>query len=74
MSMPFSHFVIIAGSTLRGEEEAVIRAFNRVRASGVNALLVIAARHPERFSEVERVSGNWGPEGKTIYGVVYARA
>jgi 3-deoxy-D-manno-octulosonic-acid transferase len=47
--------VIIAGSTLKGEEEPVIRAFNRVRASGVNALLIIAARHPERFDEVERV-------------------
>ncbi len=47
--------VIIAGSTLRGEEEAVIRAFNRVRAAGNSALLVIAARHPERFAEAERL-------------------
>lgn len=58
--MPPNRPVIIAGSTLRGEEEAVIRAFNRVRASGVNALLVIAARHPERFSEVERVCRHEG--------------
>ena len=47
--------VLVAGSTLRGEEEAVIRAFNRVRTSGNSALLVIAARHPERFTEVERL-------------------
>jgi 3-deoxy-D-manno-octulosonic-acid transferase len=47
--------VIVAGSTLRGEEDAVIRAFNRVRTAGGNALLVIAARHPERFAEVERL-------------------
>jgi 3-deoxy-D-manno-octulosonic-acid transferase len=47
--------VIVAGSTLRGEEEAVIRAFNRVRTTGTSALLVIAARHPERFAEVERL-------------------
>ena len=52
--VPPTRAVIIAGSTLKGEEEPVIRAFNRVRASGVNALLVIAARHPERFDEVER--------------------
>ena len=52
--------VIIAGSTLKGEEEPVIRAFNRVRASGVNALLVIAARHPERFDEVERLCRHEG--------------
>jgi 3-deoxy-D-manno-octulosonic-acid transferase len=39
--------VLIAGSTMRGEDEAVIRAFNRVRTTpgGANALLVIAARH-----------------------------
>ena len=55
--------VIIAGSTLKGEEEPVIRAFNRVRASGVNALLVIAARHPERFDEVERLCRH---EGLTV--------
>jgi 3-deoxy-D-manno-octulosonic-acid transferase len=61
--------VLVAGSTLRGEEEAVIRAFNRLRtagpstalganpatALGASALLVIAARHPERFAEVERL-------------------
>ena len=52
--------VIIAGSTLKGEEEPVIRAFNRVRASGVNALLIIAARHPERFAEVERICRHEG--------------
>jgi 3-deoxy-D-manno-octulosonic-acid transferase len=55
--------VIIAGSTLKGEEEPVIRAFNRVRASGTNALLVLAARHPERFDEVERLCRH---EGLTV--------
>jgi 3-deoxy-D-manno-octulosonic-acid transferase len=52
--------VVVAGSTLRGEEEAVIRAFNRVRTLGSGALLVIAARHPERFGEVERLCRNEG--------------
>jgi 3-deoxy-D-manno-octulosonic-acid transferase len=49
--------VFVAGSTQRGEDEAVIRAFNRVRttAAGANALLVLAARHPERFGEVEQL-------------------
>jgi 3-deoxy-D-manno-octulosonic-acid transferase len=55
--------VIIAGSTLKGEEEPVIRAFNRIRASGANALLIIAARHPERFDEVERLCRQ---EGLTV--------
>jgi 3-deoxy-D-manno-octulosonic-acid transferase len=54
--------VLIAGSTMRGEDEAVIRAFNRVRVTpgGANALLVIAARHPERFDEVERLCKSEG--------------
>ena len=49
--------VLMAGSTLRGEEEPVVRAFNRLRTThgGQGALLVIAARHPERFAEVERL-------------------
>jgi 3-deoxy-D-manno-octulosonic-acid transferase len=35
----------------------VIRAFNRLRTTkaGANALLILAARHPERFGEVERL-------------------
>jgi 3-deoxy-D-manno-octulosonic-acid transferase len=49
--------VFIAGSTMKGEDDTVIRAFNRVRstAGGTSPLLVIAARHPERFGEVERL-------------------
>ncbi len=47
--------VLVAGSTLKGEEEAIVRAFNRLRTSGGNPLLVLAARHPERFAEVERL-------------------
>jgi 3-deoxy-D-manno-octulosonic-acid transferase len=49
--------VLLAGSTSKGEEEAMIRTFNRVRTTpaGANALLIIAARHPERFTEVERL-------------------
>jgi 3-deoxy-D-manno-octulosonic-acid transferase len=53
--MPASRPVIIAGSTLKGEEEPVIHAFNRIRAAGTNAMLIIAARHPERFGDVERL-------------------
>ena len=52
--------VIVAGSTLRGEEEAVIKAFQRIRAMGGNPLLVIAPRHPERFAEVERLCRHEG--------------
>ena len=40
----------------------MIRAFNRLRATpgGQGALLIIAARHPERFAEVERLCRHEG--------------
>jgi 3-deoxy-D-manno-octulosonic-acid transferase len=47
--------VIIAASTLRGEEEPVLEAFQRIRATMPGALLIIAPRKPERFDEVERI-------------------
>jgi 3-deoxy-D-manno-octulosonic-acid transferase len=48
--------VIVAGSTLRGEEAAVLRAFARIKETLPAALLVLAPRHPERFIEVERLA------------------
>jgi 3-deoxy-D-manno-octulosonic-acid transferase len=52
--------VIIAASTLKGEEEPVLDAFQRIRATMTNALLIIAARKPERFADVERLARNAG--------------
>ena len=50
--------VIVAASTLRGEEEPVLRAFDRTRRTFADALLIIAPRHPERFAEaVEAAAG-----------------
>ena len=51
---------IIAGSTQRTEEAAVLRAFARIRASHPGALAILAPRHPERFAEVERLSREAG--------------
>jgi 3-deoxy-D-manno-octulosonic-acid transferase len=47
--------VLVAGSTLKGEEEAVITAFKHLRERGGSPLLVLAARRPERFDEVVRL-------------------
>jgi 3-deoxy-D-manno-octulosonic-acid transferase len=58
--LPPSRPVIVAGSTMRGEETAVLRAFRRVRTSVPSALLILAARHPERFSEVAQLCRNEG--------------
>jgi 3-deoxy-D-manno-octulosonic-acid transferase len=44
--------VWIAGSTHRGEEEAVLEAYRRARAGRAGLALVLAPRHPERVGEV----------------------
>jgi 3-deoxy-D-manno-octulosonic-acid transferase len=52
--------VLIAGSTMRGEESAVLGAFGKIKATTPSALLVLAPRHPERFAEVERLAREAG--------------
>jgi 3-deoxy-D-manno-octulosonic-acid transferase len=52
--------VLIAASTLKGEEEPVLEAFQRVRATWGDALLIVAPRKPERFDEVERLARRAG--------------
>ena len=58
--VPVSRPVIVAGSTMKGEEAAVLRAFRRVRGTAPNTLLVIAPRNPERFGEVEQFARSEG--------------
>ena len=48
--------VIVAGSTMRGEEAAVLHAFRRIKTTMPTALLIVAPRQPERFGEVERIA------------------
>ena len=52
--------VLIAGSTVRGEESAVLRAFARIKSGTPTALAVLAPRQPERFGEVERLAREAG--------------
>jgi 3-deoxy-D-manno-octulosonic-acid transferase len=52
--------VVVAGSTAKGEEPAVLHAFGRIKATMPTALLVIAPRAPERFGEVERLCRDAG--------------
>jgi len=52
--------VIVAGSTVKGEESAVLRAFARVKTTLPSALCVVAPRQPERFGEVERLARDAG--------------
>jgi 3-deoxy-D-manno-octulosonic-acid transferase len=48
--------VVVAGSTMKPEDAAVLRAFARIRSLAPGALLVIAPRQKERFAEVERLA------------------
>jgi 3-deoxy-D-manno-octulosonic-acid transferase len=55
-----SRTVLVAGSTMRGEETAVLRAFARIKNAMPGALAVLAPRQPERFGEVERLARDAG--------------
>lgn len=58
--VPASRAVIVAGSTMKGEETAVLRAFRRVRTANPSTLLVLAPRNPERFGEAEQLARQEG--------------
>jgi 3-deoxy-D-manno-octulosonic-acid transferase len=47
--------ILVAGSTVEGEEEYVLQAFRMVLAEYPGATLVLAPRHRERFEEVARL-------------------
>ena len=52
--------VVIAASTLAGEEEPVLRAFATIRDASPDALLIVAPRHPERFDDAQAVAERAG--------------
>jgi 3-deoxy-D-manno-octulosonic-acid transferase len=54
--IPPSRPVLMAGSTLKGEEAPVLSAFAAVRRALPGALLIIAPRKPERFGEAEALA------------------
>jgi len=55
MGIDSSKKVIVGGSTLKGEEEKLLKAFTEIRKKKENILLILAPRHPERFDEVEKL-------------------
>jgi 3-deoxy-D-manno-octulosonic-acid transferase len=52
--------VLVAGSTMKGEEAMVLRVFRRLKAAQPSAVLLLAPRHPERFDEVVRLAQQEG--------------
>lgn len=53
ISTPQGSKIITAGSTHRGEESVLLDVFKRLREKFPKLVLILAPRHPERFSEVE---------------------
>jgi len=52
--------VVVAGSTMPGEHEIVLRAFERIRTLARNPLLILAPRKPEHFAEAASLSRHSG--------------
>lgn len=52
--LPAGSKVVVAGSTLEGEEGYLLDAFRELLAENPELILVLAPRHPERFAEVEK--------------------
>ena len=52
--------VLLAASTLRGEDEVLLDVLARLRSRVADARLVIAPRHPERFDEVTALAERTG--------------
>lgn len=55
----FNGTMILAASTHKGEEEAIIRAYSEVFGDSKSHRLIIAPRHPERFGEVWGILARW---------------
>jgi 3-deoxy-D-manno-octulosonic-acid transferase len=55
-----SRLVLVAGSTVKGEEPAVLKAFSRLKGASPSAMVILAPRQPERFGEVERLARDAG--------------
>ena len=54
--IPASRPVVMAASTVKGEESPVLAAFAEVRRVHPSTLLIIAQRKPERFAEAEALA------------------
>jgi 3-deoxy-D-manno-octulosonic-acid transferase len=52
--------VVVAGSTMPGEHEIVLRAFERIRTLARNPLLILAPRKPEHFAEAASLARQYG--------------
>jgi 3-deoxy-D-manno-octulosonic-acid transferase len=52
--------VLVCGSTVEGEEPALLKAFENLRVGHARAVMILAPRHPQRFDEVAILLGQLG--------------
>jgi 3-deoxy-D-manno-octulosonic-acid transferase len=50
--------VLVCGSTLEGEEEILLNAFQQLRKTIPDCVMILAPRHPERFGRVAQLLKN----------------
>lgn len=55
LNIPEGKKLVLAGSTRKGEEERLCKAFAAARSKDENLLLILAPRHPERAKDVEKI-------------------
>ena len=54
--------VLMAASTLKGEEQPVLKAFQRIQEADDDAILIVVPRHPERAQDIVRLAEKMGFE------------
>lgn len=52
--------LFVAGSTHKGEEEIIVRAWKELKADHPGLRLLIAPRHPERAKDIEKIISGFG--------------
>ena len=60
LTVPDGRAVIVAGSTMPGEHEIVLKAFERIRTLARSPLLILAPRKPEHFAEAAALARQSG--------------
>ena len=60
--LPTGTQVLVCGSTLEGEEELLLDAFQNLRTTVPNLVMILAPRHPERFGKVAQLLKNRNPQ------------
>jgi len=60
LGLPEWKRLIVAGSTHRGEEALILKAYQMARKKREDLLLVIAPRHPQRACEIEEMAAKEG--------------